>query len=419
MEKINDFVKLANEIEKIKSYFKALRKGGKQGFNLFSAIVSGKHEREHIEMYHSNILGYLLDPIGSHDCDDFFLKMLFKTIINDKIRDDPSALRLKDNFSNFKLEREKRTDENRSIDIFLSSSNEWVIFIENKIYSGELENQFLDYCNYAKSNFNNGLGIYLTLNGDSPPSIEKNSVDTEKFITINLSYREIILWLEACCKDGMLIYTPHVISSIVQYINSLKKILHIMEDSEKEKVESYLLENTEKAIAIYENLDAVNSAIKDFVKKIRHEFLVKLATELKEKFKDLADNIGYKLIDESTKIAGSRSEFHFSIDEKRFKLIVAQKYPASEDDGAGIWYGFYDANDSALQVFNSNMSWKSFQFEHENELYSDHSKDTIKCSVLFVERRKLGWDSIIKNGSDKIIDELMSLKDIIALLITE
>ena len=74
-------VGFSNKIKEVKDAGYNFRKGSKQNFNFFSAIVTSNDEKEHLEKYHSNFIGYLLNPKASHDCESLFLKSFFDSLI--------------------------------------------------------------------------------------------------------------------------------------------------------------------------------------------------------------------------------------------------------------------------------------------------------------------------------------------------
>ena len=90
-----------------------------------------------------------------------------------------------------------------------------------------------DYCEFAKTNYANGVGIYLTLNGDAPGSIDPLTSSTNSFKIVCLSYWVILQWLECCCKDEEVIEHKHVLSAVEQYIIIIRKQLKIMEENKK------------------------------------------------------------------------------------------------------------------------------------------------------------------------------------------
>ena len=71
-------------------------------------------------------------------------------------------------FNDAQVEREKRTNKGRYIDIFIESKkNNFVCVIENKIWSGERNKQLEDYKTYIDSkyrNYQHKFFIYLTPN---------------------------------------------------------------------------------------------------------------------------------------------------------------------------------------------------------------------------------------------------------------
>jgi hypothetical protein len=261
---------IANVGEKLND-IESRRKANKENFNFFSAIVSGKHSKDHIEKYHSNFIAYLLNPKGGHDFNGLFLRCFFDMLKKKfGVNDLP-------NVNIFTIEREKPTAEGRSIDISLEA-NDWIIFIENKIWSGELKDQMNDYCKFAKDYVNNGVGIYLTLNGDHPGSIDKTNNFEGKVKVINLSYSEIIQWLKCCCEQEEIVAHLHVLSALKQYITIIENLLKIMKENKKAILDLVTSPaNIENAMKLLENVTL-------------EEVKVEILRQLKGKIELLAKN---------------------------------------------------------------------------------------------------------------------------------
>ncbi len=62
----------AKEFANIRRKLSKERSKNKENFNFFTALVNGKNTKEHIEKYHSNFIGYLLNPKENHDFGSFF-----------------------------------------------------------------------------------------------------------------------------------------------------------------------------------------------------------------------------------------------------------------------------------------------------------------------------------------------------------
>jgi len=67
--KASEFIKnvrvLSEDISSIRRNHYNRKKNEKENFNFFSAIVSGKNSRDHIEKYHSNFIVYITE-MSSH-----------------------------------------------------------------------------------------------------------------------------------------------------------------------------------------------------------------------------------------------------------------------------------------------------------------------------------------------------------------
>ena len=106
-------------------------------FNFFSAIVSGKNKREHVEFYHSNFIAFLLSENENHGMGNHFFKN-FIIELKEKNSDKIGSL-----FKNYEkidlkyysVEREIFTGNKGNIDIHVTSNEpeKWAIFIENKV----------------------------------------------------------------------------------------------------------------------------------------------------------------------------------------------------------------------------------------------------------------------------------------------
>lgn len=148
----------------------------------------------------SEILSFLLNPNASHGQEDVFLKLfLEKFDINF----------FYSNISEVSVEVEKRTMNNRRIDIFLSSKNSGdIIGIENKIYLNTKDqfdqiNDYIDYLSKLTTD-NQFTFIYLS---PKDKIVSGQSYDEKKIINLGLeknilfiNYEEHIIYaLELFC----------------------------------------------------------------------------------------------------------------------------------------------------------------------------------------------------------------------------
>lgn len=128
---------------------------------------------ERMEIRHSSILCWLLDPQESHGLGDAFLKaFLTEAFRGHELEQTPSAL---DILQCDLSDAELRT-EWRNIDILiLSPRNGWVFVVENKFHSRQHSDQLKRYLELATEtfishgSFSSVRGIFLTL-WDEPPN---------------------------------------------------------------------------------------------------------------------------------------------------------------------------------------------------------------------------------------------------------
>lgn len=360
---IREIKEMCINISEVNKKYKYFSYAQKENFNLFSAIVNHNDKNyEHIEKYHSNIISYLLNPSESHDCGDLFLNLFIDEIF--KKEGKPNWLILKE----VKVAREFNAN-GRFIDIVIYSKKNWIIYIENKINSGEGNNQLQDYSEYAKNNFENSLGIYLTKSGNKANI--NSDYFKENYLFKNLSYNIIINWLEKCCTYESFIYTPHIPSSLIQYIKSLKKLLNIMSNYSEDEILNYV-RKIDNLDVIYENIDYVKKSIESLILEKRIALFEEFINN--EKFKDFT----------LEKISDKEVNFIINAD---IYLTIAFSFPETDEEkGRGFWYGLYGNQGKNYQIINSNNScWESIGFEIEdNRIISDYINDTDEVNALLL-----------------------------------
>lgn len=261
-----------------------------EDFNIFEVMGIESDE----VFTHSAILACLLDPNGSHGCGDVFLKLFLSSLL---IFSDW-------NFStkNAKTQVEysigpilKSREEGGRIDILLESDQKGII-IENKIYACDQDKQLIRYHNYAEQKYGheNYKLLYLTLQGNEPSDgsikgeniILKNDIEQQDFFCVSYAV-DIIQWLEQCMEKA--VYKPILRETIAQYIYTLKKITNLqMDTNTKQELTKLCLqsENIDALLWIRNNSDNI---INEFMQKIFHPQLNKIAEEGKYEI-EIIDN---------------------------------------------------------------------------------------------------------------------------------
>jgi hypothetical protein len=153
---LNAFLVDNQELEKLDARLSA--------FNLFNIL-----RIEQVEIRHSNVLAWLLNPHESHGLGPTFLRRFMSRLLMEnneaKTKLTPAKVELM-NFNDVEVMREWQ-----NIDILVSSpSNQWCLLIENKIKSRESPTQLLRYLECVKKDKPGYelIPIFLTLDGDDP-----------------------------------------------------------------------------------------------------------------------------------------------------------------------------------------------------------------------------------------------------------
>lgn len=221
-------------------------------FNIFEILKISR-----MEIRHSNILAWLLDPNENHGLNDSVLRCLFQLIIkNDCIDIDIFQLLLMD-LNSFYVKREWN-----DIDLLIESKEKKIVLcIENKIYSGEHSNQLKKYHNFIEITYPDYTKIYLFL---SPYGTDSSEPD----IWHSISYTDIKNIIENSCKNIKLL--PQAELLINNYINTIRRIT--LDDEKLVEVCNGIYKKHQKALdLIYENrvdnVMFISNTIKKWFKK--------------------------------------------------------------------------------------------------------------------------------------------------------
>lgn len=279
MDKLNQ---LLQDVSKIVVEEKTLqeekRKRG-DNFNVFSVLGLQTSEVR----LHSAFIAELLNPDGGHGLGDKFMKA-FLNVLNKHYKEpfcfdtESAKVIVEHNIGSIS----ENYESGGRIDLFIQDKNGQTIIIENKIDAGDQYRQMSRYNKYATEDLRLTKDqvklLYLTKNGGKPSD---ESLGTGNIDYTCINYREDILeWLDKCLALSALF--PIVRETIRQYIITLKNILSIMDNENKEKMMGTLLaseNNLSTALAIM-NSGLKKRLIDDFVEKLRN-----LANEESMEFK--------------------------------------------------------------------------------------------------------------------------------------
>ena len=182
---------------------------------------------EHMEIRHSAILAWLLNPQETHGLGDTFLKaFLSEALRGQHDTGKPSAL----DVSQADLIDAEVRREWKNIDLLiLSPRNGWVFVIENKFYSGQHSNQLQRYMDIVSASFLNGdtyssvRGVFLSLWEDEP--------EDERYAPIEYSAIRDILEQQILCGRHPL--TAEVEVFLKHYHEIIKEATEMSEDQDE------------------------------------------------------------------------------------------------------------------------------------------------------------------------------------------
>lgn len=219
-------------------------------FNVFDVL-----RITNVEIRHSNILAWLLDPNENHGLGDSFIKSFISKVVSKYKSNKFSVIEiLLQNFYSYQVHRELN-----NMDIILQSIDEkTVVIIENKIWSKESTNQLKKYYEKSKTEYKDYdkiLYVFLTPNG-----IESSEPD----IWIKFSYKEIIESLEKAIETKKL--RDEVLLLTKNYIGIVRK--EIMKEKDENLVlicnEIYNKHRTALKL-IFENVSIDNSSDNEII----------------------------------------------------------------------------------------------------------------------------------------------------------
>lgn len=193
-----------------------LRRLRGENFNVFELL-----KLEGSEDAHSRFIADLLDPSGSHDQGDSFLRLWLEQLGELAWNSHRTAATEWIEARRAKVERERvigrvdskgETPTGGRIDIFISD-DEHHLSIENKIWSGEGDRQVTRYCNYRPDR---NFVLYLTLHGEPAHTERKNYRP--------ISYAaHIVPWLRSCQQHAA--GFPILSGTIKQYAIMVERLL--------------------------------------------------------------------------------------------------------------------------------------------------------------------------------------------------
>lgn len=222
-------------------------------FNVFEALGAVRQE-----VRHSDFLAFLMNPRQNHGLGDLFVKRLLQEAIAQVDRDHqpvtPIDLDLWD-LDDIEVRREWQ-----SIDILvLDELHQFAVIIENKLYSGEHDDQLRRYSQIVKQHYPGYQVVKLFLTPEGETASDPNY--------IAISYTLICQLVEDIVKDRETTLGRDVLVLMNHYTEILRR--HLVGESEIEKLCQQIYRKHQRALdLIYEYRPDQQAEIKDFLCEI-------------------------------------------------------------------------------------------------------------------------------------------------------
>ena len=235
-KQIMDLVERLIELEKDKSVFNK--------FNIFETL-----KITNTEIRHSNVLGWLFDPIENHNIKGQFLRKFIEDI--NEIGEHDLDLEAID-YDSFEVRREWK-----NIDILVvSKKSKFMLVVENKIWSVESSHQLEKYRNIVEDEFQDYNMIYVFLTPYGDPSSNPDiwlSYDYEKVLN---NIDNIIVENKTVMDNDVLLFIQHYALSLRRNIVGDKKLQDLCLDIYNQHKEAFdlILSNLPDQRNIYQNI---------------------------------------------------------------------------------------------------------------------------------------------------------------------
>ena len=233
-------------------------------FNPFEVLKLKNHE-----IRHSNVLAWLFNPNENHNLGsaffEQFLYLLANTKENEVIKKIILSFKSESNID-IKVYREYVTEKKERIDLLMECNfgdksekkNNFIIYIENKVYAKQRENQLEKYLEDAVKNCSeeNIIPVYLTLNEND--ELKGTCKDKYFWITYADIYeilKTLLMSIETDTKKSQSYYFIECYKKILEELlnmsdetNETEKLAKVVYKKHK-KVIDYIMENSASPIA--------------------------------------------------------------------------------------------------------------------------------------------------------------------------
>lgn len=220
-------------------------------FNIFEALGAVRQE-----LRHSDFLAFLLNPSEKHGLGDLFLKRFLMRVLS--VADDPPVTPITITLSDLSLAVVER--ESQHIDILVhDAASGLVCVIENKVFSGEHDDQLERYLRSARQRFPDARAIIpVFLSPDGIPPADEDSP------YIPFSYGQVLETIEHVRKARESMLGADVNTMMRHYVTMLRR--HIVSESDIVELCRQIYQTHKSAIdLIIEHMPDLQQGMSDYL----------------------------------------------------------------------------------------------------------------------------------------------------------
>ncbi|MCL1622731.1 PD-(D/E)XK nuclease family protein [Moraxella sp. Tifton1] len=354
MQEIKNLLKtVSTEIQLINTSKRLYAKQLAPNFSIFKYIATNETNLSHI-------LADLLNPKGSHQQDDLFLKNFIKICLpNLQCQEWNGFL---DNLANIRVKTEEITyasQSNRKMDIYLTDGVKYGICIENKPYAKDQQDQLSDYYKELKNRKHSYQHlVYLSQTLPSDDSVK--SEDLEQWQINNefshISYNDLVDWLNACKSDCQNVSVLEFINQFIKFIQ--KQFMGISDMSEQNAIINAMLESNESIISAIKIANQIPTLQKNLIEKLNKQ--------LTEKIKQKTEyQLSKNRLNELNEKSYDKNGFYLEVKERN--LYICFRFENTNYNGFIMGYSAIDKNIIKGHCIHNKISEQLVQsLSHKN-----------------------------------------------------
>ncbi|MBQ9043195.1 MAG: PD-(D/E)XK nuclease family protein [Eggerthellaceae bacterium] len=164
------------------------------------------------EIRHSRMLAWFLRQNQTHGLGDAVLRRFLGAVYDLEGQPDHLGMVLKGGLSGFAVLRERDDIDLRVV----SSLDKVAILVENKVFSGEHDNQLNKYQEFAEAEYGDYSRYYVYL---TPRGTESSSPELWR----PMSYKQVLIWVEEALEEAEDSLSEESKALIKQYLNTVRR----------------------------------------------------------------------------------------------------------------------------------------------------------------------------------------------------